>query len=85
MIKKLKFSSFIRLNEIGIKIIGITHDGHASNLAMLNAFGGSWDVRPYIFDPAEENRKIYVFLDAAHMLKLARNTIGSRDLIDGDG
>lgn len=75
----------IRLSEIGIETISITFDGHASNQAMLNAFGGSWDGKPYILDPTDKNRKIYVLLDAAHMLKLARNTIGSRDLIDGDG
>lgn len=75
----------IRLSEIGIEIVAMTFDGHPSNLAVLNAFGGSWDGRPYILDPADNNRKIYVLLDPAHMLKLARNTIGSRDLIDGKG
>lgn len=77
--------ALIRLSEIGIEVIAITFDGHASNVALLNVFGGKWNERPYILDPVDKNRKIYLILDPAHMLKLVRNCIGSRDLIDGDG
>lgn len=77
--------ALIRLSEIGIEITAITFDGHPSNIAVLNAYGGSWDGKPYILDPVDKNRRIYVLLDAAHMLKLIRNTIATRDLIDGDG
>lgn len=41
--------------------------------------------KAYIFDPEQTTRKIYIILDPPHMLKLARNCVGSRNLIDGAG
>lgn len=75
----------IRLSEIGVVVVSMTFDGFPSNLAMVKSFGGSFDGHPYILDPADENRKIYIFLDPAHMLKLVRNSIATRNLVDGDG
>lgn len=75
----------IRLSEIGIVVVSLTFDGHPVNIAMVKIFGGNFDGNPYIFDPADKNRKIYIILDPPHMLKLARNCIATRNLIDGDG
>lgn len=75
----------VRLSEIGIEVVAITFDGLPANLAMLNAFGGGFDGKPYIFDPVNKKRKIWIILDAAHMIKLARNCIATRNLIDGNG
>lgn len=75
-----------RLSEIGIEVVSITFDGLPANIAMCKAFNIDYNYEnPYIFDPADGHRKIYIILDAPHMLKLARNCIGTRNLIDGDG
>lgn len=75
----------IRLSEIGIVVVSMTFDGFPTNFKMVKILGGSFDGHPYILDPADKNRKIYVILDVAHMLKLVRNCIGTRNLVDGDG
>lgn len=41
--------------------------------------------KAYFPDPAQSKRKIYVILDAAHMLKLVRNSFGRKHLVDGNG
>lgn len=75
----------IRLSEIGIVIVSMTFDGHPVNIAMVKILGGTFDGKPYILDPADKTRKIYIIMDPPHMLKLSRNCIASRNLIDGDG
>lgn len=76
----------IRLNEIGIEVVALIFDGLPANLTMCKALGADFDTgKAYISDPRQTNRKIYVFLDAPHMLKLARNALGTRNLIEGNG
>lgn len=76
----------IRLADIGIVIVSIIFDGLVSNLAMCKLMGANFKTdEAYIFDPVNLTRKIYIILDAAHMLKLMRNCLGSRNLIDADG
>lgn len=52
----------IRLSEIGIVVVSMTFDGYPVNLAMVNIFGGGFDGHPFIFDPCDKTRKIYIFL-----------------------
>lgn len=76
----------IRLADIGIVVVSITFDGLLANLAMCKLMGANFaadDVS--ISDPANGDRRIYVILDPAHMLKLMRNCLGTRNLIDADG
>lgn len=76
----------MRLSEIGIKVISIIFDGLRSNITMCVELGGSFDEgRAYIQDPINESHKIYIILDAAHMLKLSRNCIGAKNIIDSEG
>lgn len=76
----------IRLSEIGIEILAIIFDGLPANIAMVKEFDGSYEEgTPYIIDPTNKNRKIYILLDVAHMLKLFRNCIASHNLIDECG
>lgn len=75
----------IRLAEVGVEVISITFDGHKSNKAMCHKMGANFEEgKGYIFDPVKNDRKIYIFYDPPHMLKLARNQIGSKILVDGD-
>lgn len=76
----------IRLADIGIVVVSITFDGLSANLAMCKIMGANFEIDDaYIFDPVNGDRKIYIILDPAHMLKLIRNCLGSRNLIDADG
>lgn len=76
----------IRLADIGTVVVSITFDGLSANLAMCKIMGANFETEDaYIFDPTNGKRRIYIFLDAAHMLKLMRNCLGSRNLIDADG
>lgn len=74
-----------RLSEIGVEITSLTMDGHRTNIAMCKFLGANFYGKAYICDPLDEKRSIYIFLDPPHMLKLARNCLASRNLVDGKG
>lgn len=75
-----------RLDEIGIAIVSLTLDGHAANIKMCKLLGADFnEEKAYFPHPMQSNHKVYCFLDPPHMLKLVRNCIGTRNLIDGDG
>lgn len=74
------------VSKTGIKIVGMTFDGLASNFSTCKILGADFrNNKPYIINPhSDEN--IYLFLDACHMLKIARNCLaGKKQLFDGDG
>lgn len=76
----------LRLVDIGIIVVSITFDGLPANLAMCKIMGANFEAEEaFIFDPTNGDRRIYIFLDPAHMLKLMRNCLGSRNLVDADG
>lgn len=78
--------ALFRLGEIGVEIASITLDGLPANLTMCKQLGADFhEEKAYFRDPKWPDRKIYVFLDPPHMIKLVRNCIGSRNLVDGDG
>jgi Transposase protein len=58
------------VEEIGIRVYGTTFD--LGNHGLLSSLGVTPD-RPFFFNPADNNRKIFVFPDAPHLLKLCRN------------
>lgn len=75
------------LFEIDVKVVNITFDGLPANLAMCTLLGASFDSNkpiPYIKHPVDES-KVYIFLDACHMLKLLRNTLGDFGTIQYPG
>lgn len=74
-----------RLGEIGVEIASLTFDGLKTNFSMCRLLGADFENGAYIPDPFDENRKIYVFLDPPHMIKLARNCFATRNLIDSKG
>lgn len=74
-----------KLGEIGVEITSMTLDGLKTNMSMCHALGADFNGDAHIPDPFNENRRIYIFLDPPHMLKLARNCVASRNLIDGKG
>lgn len=68
-----------RLNQIGIIVVSMTFDGHASNIALAKILGANFNKnRPYFQNPFNKKYKVYIILDPPHMLKLARNCLGNK-------
>lgn len=76
---------FTMLSEIKVEITSLTLDGLKTNISMCKFLGADFDGEAYIRDPLNKDRKIYVFLDPAHMMKLCRNRVAKQNLIDGKG
>lgn len=76
--------------ETGAKCYSITFDGAPCNISMCKILGANFDYfssefKPWISVPeipGSKNEKIiYIFWDAVHMLKLVRNTLGEKKVI----
>jgi len=78
----------IVLHEANVRIVSVTVDGAASNIAMLNNMGANLTIKdliPYFIHPISKE-KIFVLLDACHMLKLIRNAFASNGILwDNNG
>lgn len=65
-----------------MKVIGLTFDGTATNIAMANAFGCNLKVDEdglkTSFQHPTSDHQVFVLLDACHMLKLVRNMFCSQ-------
>ena len=78
--------SIVRLNEIDVDVACLTCDGAPNNMAMFTELGASIivnNLKPYFPHPCDPTKLINVMLDVCHMLKLLRNTFGTRDIFDG--
>lgn len=88
----------LRVEETGVKIIGLTFDGSPINFSVMNVLGV--DVKKnrlqdvykctVVDDEAGDQcpsraKELYMFPDPCHMIKLVRNTIGEYDLLDSEG
>ena len=63
-------------------------DGAATNILMCNKMGANLSIdnlKNWFPHPASPQRKVYVILDACHMLKLVRNLLGDKEEIFLDG
>lgn len=74
------------LMDCGVVIINVTFDGLITNLTMCKLFGATLDLyspsfKPYII---VRDVRIYIFLDACHMIKLVRNNISSNNVLYDD-
>lgn len=75
------------ITNAGVKLVNLTFDGLSSNFGMCQQLGASLSLpnpETYFTNPFDES-KIFIMLDACHMLKLLRNCIGTFDLRDGEG
>lgn len=69
------------VSKTGIKVVGMTFDGLNANIAVCKLLGADIvNKKGYIINP-HSDEKIYVYLDACHMLKLARNVLASKKII----
>jgi len=73
-----------------IDVISITFDGASSNISMCEELSAHLkptdieNITPYFAHPADKRKRIYIFYDTCHMIKLVRNTIATYDFIDKD-
>ncbi|XDV25816.1 hypothetical protein PO909_029667 [Leuciscus waleckii] len=68
------------LHARGIRVVCVTMDGHASNVSMCNQLGCELKGDPReplqtSFSHSVTGEKVFVMMDACHMLKLARNML----------
>lgn len=70
------------LNDINAIVKTLTFDGAASNISMMKYLGVDFnnDMEPKFQHPSTLE-DVHIFLDAAHMLKLVRNTLGDLRII----
>jgi len=70
----------LKLHEIGVNVISLTCDGPSAHLTMLKELGASINpdnMNSSFPHPADPHKLVWAFLDACHMLKLARNCLGT--------
>lgn len=74
------------IEETGIRIISLTFDGCAANLAMVKCLNCSIEDRQITFEHPTSKNNILVLLDPSHMIKLLRNAFQCYNtFIDPDG
>lgn len=82
--KAILIASVIKaLTEIGIRVLTITSDGLASNFAAYEILGASLahdNLIPY-FTNQDDGKRVYIFLDPAHKIKLIRNCLGDEKIL----
>lgn len=77
------------VTECGVRIANLTFDGLRSNGSMCELLGTNLDIfskdfKTYFENPVDRT-KIYIIMDAVHMLKLIRNNLASKQIIyDGN-
>ena len=78
-----------RLYDAGVDVVSLTCDGPSCHFTMLKNLGASLkpeSLQAHFAHPIDPNKKIHIFLDVCHMLKLVRNTLGTGGiLVDKDG
>lgn len=78
--KALIVHALEELHERGIRVLCVTMDGHATNISMCNLLGCQLKANPLeplktFFPHPVTGEKVFVMMDACHMLKLARNML----------
>ena len=73
-----------KLSDTGAQVVSLTCDGPSCHFSMLSELGATLDpsnMKPYFFNPSDAEGKIYVLLDACHMLKLVQNTLADKGIL----
>eukprot|EP00795_Rhopilema_esculentum_P014927 gene14927-6066_t len=65
-----------RLWDTGAEVASVTFDGPSCHFTMSSELGASLNVenlKPYFPHPVQSEKKVNIYLDVCHMLKLVRN------------
>ena len=82
MSRELLFSIIVAAEDHGIEICSIV--GDLGNQGLFKSLGVSHE-KPFFENPACQNRRVYVFPDAPHLLKLLRNHLLDKGYLLQDG
>ncbi|KAM7281981.1 hypothetical protein ISCGN_002139 [Ixodes scapularis] len=79
---KLTKECISRVTSAGVIAASLTFDGAASNFSMASFLGADLSLRSPVFNTSFQcsedcQNKVFVILDACHMIKLVRNCLGS--------
>jgi len=69
------------LENSGVQVLAITSDGASTNRAMwysLGIYAQSDEIRNSYTNPFDNNRQVFVFSDAPHLLKTVRNRLHTK-------
>lgn len=73
------------VDNTGAKVVSLTSDGLAANLAVAKQLGADFENnKPYINRPSCPNEKIFIILDPPHMMKLLRKYLSEKKLMYGN-
>ena len=84
MSKSILLKIIYALEEIGFPVVSVTCDLGSDNRALLKDLQISTD-KTFFINPFDCGRKIFVFADIPHLLKLARNHFVTKGFLLGDG
>lgn len=74
------------VTDTGAHVISLTFDGAPSNITMTNLLGCSSEINNVLPFFLNNGKKIVIFYDPCHMIKLVRNCFGEKKIIvDGHG
>lgn len=71
------------VHEYNIKVVAVTFNGLTTNLTMARLLGTNFNInslQTWLHLPNTSD-KIFIFLDASHLLKIIRNVLGEKQTI----
>lgn len=72
------------VGKTGAKVVGLSYDGLATNIAAARELGADFkNNQPYFINPHSDD-KIFLFPDACHSLKTVRNQLASKKVLFDD-
>jgi len=81
--------ALVKLHNVGVRIVSLTFDGCAANIAMTSKLGANLDLEDLhtsFEHPSDHTQSVYLLLDPCHMLKLMRNLLADKKaLLDSAG
>ncbi|CAI6359121.1 unnamed protein product [Macrosiphum euphorbiae] len=84
VLSQLVVKAITLLENAGAKIDGVVSDGSSTNRRLWSEFGVSGKMgklKNFIVHPMNENRKIYFFSDAPHLIKTVRNMLYNNKML----
>lgn len=75
----LLHEAMLKLHNVGVVVCAIVKDGNIVNISTDKILGADYDAeKPYFQNPFDKKKTVYMILDPPHLIKLARNCLGSK-------
>ena len=79
--------ALLKLLDVGVLVPSITCDGPSCNFSMMQALGANLTIpnmQSWFPHPADPSIRVFIILDACHMLKLMRNCLASYGVLKNE-